>query len=36
MSLEEQRAALEAIAQEIRTCQKCPLYSGRTNAVPGT
>ncbi len=36
MSLEEQRAALEAIAQEIRTCQKCPLYSGRTHAVPGT
>jgi uracil-DNA glycosylase family 4 len=36
MSLEEQRAALEAIAQEIRTCQQCPLYSGRTNAVPGT
>jgi uracil-DNA glycosylase family 4 len=36
MSLEEQRAALEAIAQEIRTCQKCPLHSGRTNAVPGT
>jgi uracil-DNA glycosylase family 4 len=36
MSLEEQRAALEAIAQEIRTCQKCPLHGGRTNAVPGT
>jgi uracil-DNA glycosylase family 4 len=36
MNLEEQRAALEAIAQEIRVCQKCPLYSGRTNAVPGT
>jgi uracil-DNA glycosylase family 4 len=36
MSLEERRAALETIAQEIRSCQQCPLHSGRTNAVPGT
>jgi uracil-DNA glycosylase family 4 len=31
----ERTAALEAIAAEIRTCRKCPLWSGRTNAVPG-
>lgn len=36
MSLEERRAALEAIAQEIRNCRQCPLYTGRTNTVPGT
>lgn len=35
MSLEERRAALDAIAQEIRTCTQCPLHSGRTQAVPG-
>ncbi|RMF49845.1 MAG: uracil-DNA glycosylase, partial [Chloroflexota bacterium] len=30
------RAALEAIAAEIRACAKCPLHAaGRTNAVPG-
>jgi DNA polymerase len=33
--LDERRAALEAIAQEVRGCVKCPLHSGRTNAVPG-
>lgn len=35
-SLEERQAALAAIAREIRTCDKCPLYSGRTHAVPGS
>lgn len=34
-SLEERRAAMDAIAKEIRVCQQCPLYSARTNAVPG-
>ncbi|MBN2305827.1 MAG: uracil-DNA glycosylase [Anaerolineae bacterium] len=33
--MEERRAALEAIANEIRQCEQCPLYSARTNAVPG-
>ena len=27
---------LELIAGEIRICKKCPLYSGRLNAVPGS
>jgi DNA polymerase len=31
----ERRAALEAIAAEVRTCRRCPLSGGRTNAVPG-
>lgn len=26
---------LEEIAKEIRSCKKCPLFKGRTNAVPG-
>ena len=26
---------LEAIAGEVRACQKCPLSQGRTHAVPG-
>lgn len=26
---------LESIAEGIRVCKKCPLYKGRTNAVPG-
>lgn len=26
---------LESIAQEIKSCTKCPLSKGRTNAVPG-
>jgi uracil-DNA glycosylase family 4 len=29
------RAALDAIAAEIRTCTRCPLHQGRTRAVPG-
>jgi uracil-DNA glycosylase family 4 len=34
-STEDRRATLEKIAEEIRSCEKCPLHSGRTNAVPG-
>jgi DNA polymerase len=34
-SLDERRATLEAIAQEVRGCVKCPLHTGRTHAVPG-
>jgi DNA polymerase len=32
---EERRAALEAIAAEIRVCDRCRLGATRTNAVPG-
>jgi uracil-DNA glycosylase family 4 len=31
----ERRAALEMIATEVRTCTRCRLAAGRTNAVPG-
>ena len=31
----ERRAALEAIAAEVRACTRCRLHQGRTNAVPG-
>jgi DNA polymerase len=31
----ERQAALEAVAAEVRTCTRCRLASGRTNAVPG-
>jgi DNA polymerase len=31
----ERRAALEAIAAEVRTCTNCRLHQGRTRAVPG-
>jgi DNA polymerase len=31
----ERRAALEAIAAEVRACTRCRLHEGRTNAVPG-
>jgi DNA polymerase len=32
---EEQRETLETIARSVRDCEKCPLHSGRTRAVPG-
>ena len=32
---EQRRAALEAIAAEVRACTRCKLAQGRTNAVPG-
>ena len=35
MTRAERRAALEAIAAEVRTCTRCRLADGRTNAVPG-
>src|SRR5258706_4463681 len=35
MTVEERTAALEVIASEIRICKKCPLWEGRTHAVPG-
>jgi uracil-DNA glycosylase family 4 len=31
----ERRDALEVIAAEVRACRRCPLWAGRTNAVPG-
>ena len=31
----ERRAALEAVAAEVRACTKCRLHEGRTKAVPG-
>jgi uracil-DNA glycosylase len=31
----ERQAALDAIAGEIRSCRRCRLAQGRTNAVPG-
>jgi len=31
----ERRAALEAVAAEIRACRRCRLNEGRTRAVPG-
>jgi DNA polymerase len=32
---EERRAALDAIADEVRVCDRCRLAGGRANAVPG-
>jgi len=32
---DERRAALEAIAGEVRDCTRCRLHEGRTRAVPG-
>jgi uracil-DNA glycosylase family 4 len=32
---DERRRALEAIADEVRTCTRCRLHTGRTRAVPG-
>src|SRR4051812_24349202 len=32
---EERRAALDAIAAEVRSCTRCGLAAGRTKAVPG-
>jgi len=32
---DERRAALDVIAAEVRTCRRCRLAEGRTNAVPG-
>ena len=35
MTSAERRAALEAVASEVRTCTRCRLAQTRTNAVPG-
>ncbi len=35
MTEAERRAALEAIAAEVRACTGCRLHEGRTKAVPG-
>ena len=35
MTAPERRAALDAIAAEVRACTACRLHVGRTNAVPG-
>ncbi|MEA2519525.1 MAG: uracil-DNA glycosylase [Chloroflexota bacterium] len=35
MTRVERQAALETIAAEVRTCTRCRLANGRTNAVPG-
>ena len=35
MTAPERRAALDAIAAEVRACTACRLHAGRTNAVPG-
>ena len=35
MTHDERRAALEAVAAEVRTCTRCRLAETRTNAVPG-
>ena len=35
MNGEERRAALDAVAEEVRACTKCRLHTGRTKAVPG-
>ena len=35
MTLDERTAALEVIAGEVKVCKKCPLWEGRTHAVPG-
>ena len=35
MTHAEREAALEAIAGEVRSCRKCRLHEGRTQAVPG-
>ncbi|GAB4465860.1 MAG: uracil-DNA glycosylase [Anaerolineae bacterium] len=33
---DERRAELEAVAQEVHACTRCPLHQSRTNAVPGS
>ena len=35
MTPDERRAALDAIAAEVRGCTRCPLHVTRTRAVPG-
>jgi DNA polymerase len=35
VTTEERRAALDAIASEVRVCSRCRLAAGRSQAVPG-
>lgn len=35
LSAEKRRARLQVLANEVRSCARCPLAPGRTNAVPG-
>lgn len=35
LPLKERQTALDVIAGEVADCTKCPLYEGRTRAVPG-
>ena len=35
MTTEQKTAALDELAQQIKTCTRCPLGSSRLNAVPG-
>jgi uracil-DNA glycosylase len=35
VTTEERKAALDAIASEVRVCDRCRLSEGRTHAVPG-
>lgn len=35
MTTEQKTAALDELAQQIKTCTRCPLGSARLNAVPG-
>jgi len=34
-NVSERRAMLAALAAEVRACRRCPLWTGRTQAVPG-
>lgn len=34
-NVDERRVALDALAQQIQTCEQCPLHSARTQTVPG-
>jgi DNA polymerase len=34
--MDKGQSKIEAIAADIRTCTRCKLHEGRTNAVPGT
>jgi len=36
MTIGERAARLERTAAQIRTCKRCKLHQGRTNAVPGS
>ncbi len=35
MSVEERDEIMQTVAKEVSVCKKCPLWEGRTHAVPG-